>query len=195
MKPVYKAPPLGLPSWQAHIPIPNSERPPYEEGFPVLELPARGEDLMEGRQYELSPLARSYIDETWGMSLPRIIECLFKKRPSTRVATHTLNRETGEAKWSVLEDQGHPATFKAMTAQMKPFLFQLDLVWLAGREHETKDSHKVSAYEDKDFKSLSKRQQNDVLGISNATGRPKGSRSKSVASMLTEDNILSLLKL
>ena len=43
MKPVYIAPPLGLPSWQAHIPIPNSERPPYEEGYRIL--PRRPEDI------------------------------------------------------------------------------------------------------------------------------------------------------
>lgn len=169
------------------IPIPNHIRPPYEEGFPVLRLPKKGEDLMEGRQYELSPTARAYIDETWGLVLPRVVECLFKKRPGTRIATLTTNLETGESKWNVMIDPPRASTFRAWMTNGKIHKFTLDCAWLAEREHEMNGSHKARDYAEKDLADLPK------STLEKLARKPR--EKKEAVPAFNADNILNLLKL
>lgn len=171
-----------------HMPIPAGARPPqHEKGFPVLKLPKRGEDLFEGRQYELSPVARAYIEETWGFVLPRVVECLHKKRPPMRYAMHALNLETGEARWSVSEEPATEATFSAWMANSKLQPFTLNLEFIAEREHASKGSHKAREYAEKDFNELSKSAKEKITKIP---------REKPIAiPVITETNVLALLNL
>lgn len=148
---------------------PLDRRPPeLEKGFPVLKLPSKGEDLLEGRQYQLTALARITVQEVYCLSLPKIVECVFKTRPPMRYATHALNLLTGEAKWSVMELPAQEATFRAFFKHKNIELFTLDLVKLHELEANYKDSHKVrelEEYEARAEKSARKVETVDVLDI------------------------------
>lgn len=136
-----------------------------EKGVPVLRLPAKGTDLQEGRQYELDPIARAYVLETYGLLLPKIVECLFKKTPPMRYATHALNLETGEARWSVIEQDGREATFRCFMTINRIEKFCLDLENLHAARSRLAKSHKADEIAERDEveqKSSRKREKKPV---------------------------------
>jgi hypothetical protein len=87
------------------------------EGYKPQILPERGEDLMEGRQYALTPLARLVLEREYGYGgLPTVLECLLRKVCRTTITTHTFNHETRKHKVSRLRLDPQEETFRAFTA-------------------------------------------------------------------------------
>ena len=173
--------------------LPNSIRPPTleeSEGYPVLRLPKHGTELKEGRQYELTPSARAVVYEQHGIVLPRVVECLHKQRPAMRYATHALNLETGEAKWSVMEQERQEPTFRAWLSLGKIHRFTLDLEDLSERALQASGSHKAKELEEMDERDLPKWQREKLT----KSREPKKERTSKVSSAPTID-VLSLLNL
>ena len=116
------------------------------DGFKPLPLPEKGEDLQQGRQYMLDPVARGAIEDMYGMAgVPAIIECLLAKRPATRIDSTSTNLETGEVRISqpIFLPCQHE-TFRAFQAHKRHLKFTIDLA----RVHEMRPfyakAHKVS---------------------------------------------------
>src|SRR5690606_26286682 len=119
-----------------------------QEGFKPLPLPRKGEDLEQGRQYMLSPLARLIIDEVFGYrGVPTYVECLRKKVARTRITTTTENLETGEVKTSSMELEAQVETFRAFMAYKRVLKFSIDLERLHSSEGIYANSPKLKFYE------------------------------------------------
>jgi hypothetical protein len=133
-----------------------SENYVSSDGYKPLPLPERGEDFQEGRQYALTPLARLILKKEYGLSnVPTIVECLLRKVAATRIATHTLNRETGEAKWTVMELAPQDATFRAYLGRTTVLKFTIDVAKLIALEPMYNKSHELPTMEADWFKHRS----------------------------------------
>ena len=125
----------------------NQQKIESEKGVPVLKLPKRGEDLVEGRQYYLDPVARATAKEEYGLALPREIECIRRKHPATRITSHNENLETGVTKITVMECPAQSATFRAFLKKDKIEVFTLDLKRISELRQFYADSHKAAELE------------------------------------------------
>ncbi len=104
----------------------------WRDGVMPKELPARGEDLMPGYQYELDPAARRTIDDTFGIrGVPTYVECTKKRVAACRRVTVTTNLETGAEHRSETVEPEQQATFRAYLGGKRIAVFTLDLPKLA----------------------------------------------------------------
>lgn len=101
------------------------------DGFRPLVLPERGEDLLEGRQYALTPLFRLILKEEYGLvNVPTIVECFHKKIPATLLETRSTNLETGEVRESKMELPAQSACFRAFLGHGRILKFEVELLKL-----------------------------------------------------------------
>jgi hypothetical protein len=123
-----------------------------QDGYKPLHLPATGEELISGRQYYLSPVARVTIEEVYGLrGIPSVVECILAKRPRTRLCTTRTNLDTGESFASrdiILE--GQHETFVAFIKFKKHLKFTLDLAKIHELAPFYVDSDRVRDYETTD---------------------------------------------
>lgn len=119
------------------------------DGFKPLCLPERGEDLQEGRQYVLTPLARLILVEEFGLAgLPRVVECIHRRVFATRLTTVSENLETKVSKTSVIDLPAQDASFRYGKNK-----FVLDLAKLVDLAPFYADSHKLPTEEEKWFET------------------------------------------
>jgi len=119
-----------------------SPRPPVvERGFPVLKLPIRGDMLLEGRQYYMSPVARAHVKEVWGVDAPKTVECVRKRQPATRITTVSENLETGEVRKTEIVQHAHDPIFRAFNGHRKIFKFSFSCELLHEEEAKYRGSH------------------------------------------------------
>jgi len=118
-----------------------------ERGVPVLKLPKKGADLLEGRQYFLCPIARATIKETYGLVLPKTVECTRRKHPATRITSVNENLETGESKTTVMECPAVSATFRCFISLNNIKVFTLDLEKIAELHQFYAESHLAAELE------------------------------------------------
>lgn len=119
-----------------------------QDGFRPLPLPARGEDLLPGRQYYLNPLARLVVSDVYGLrGLPSVIECLAKKVSPTRIETITTNLATGQVsrREHLLPEQA--ACFRVFGGPNRIIKFNLDLEHVEARKPFYADSPKLKDFE------------------------------------------------
>jgi len=115
------------------------------DGFRPLPLPATGEELLEGRQYALTPLARLILREEYGLSgVATIVECISRKVAHTTITSTTFNHETKETTVRVMEVEPQPATFRVQGTKLR---FQLDIKKLDEFAPFYDKSHKLPAME------------------------------------------------
>lgn len=125
-------------------------------GYKPLLLPEKAEDLLEGRQYALTPLARLILDEVYGLrGVPTIVECLHRKIAKTRVTTRTENLETGEIKEGITILSEQKATFKAFLGFKRVVKFELDLIKMGELAPYYNSSHRLPALEEDWFENTS----------------------------------------
>lgn len=118
------------------------------EGFKPLVLPSRGEDLMPGRQYALTPLARLMIEDIYGIAgVPTIVECIRRKVPAQEVTISTKNLETGEVRVRTEVHEFQPESFRAFNAYKRILKFSFSVDLLVEREAMYADDARLSAYE------------------------------------------------
>lgn len=99
------------------------------EGYKPLLLPLSGEDLLEGRQYALTPLARSIAMELSGKAdIPTVVECLYRRVAATEIVSTTTNLETGTVKTQKIVLAAQAATFRYGKDK-----FELDFALLEAR--------------------------------------------------------------
>ena len=68
-----------------------------EDGFRPMKLPKRGTDLLAGHQYVLDPVARTIIEEVYGLrNIPRSVECIQAQVLPKQIDTVTTCLLTGE---------------------------------------------------------------------------------------------------
>lgn len=118
-----------------------------------LILPERGEDLLEGRQYILSPLARDMLYKVYNQrGVPQIIECIRRKVAKTRIATLTQTYGTDEKsgleviksqQWHVLELDAQEATFRCSMGWYNPLVFCIDLEDMYDRASTYAETHVI----------------------------------------------------
>lgn len=123
-----------------------------QDGYKPLRLPATGDELLSGRQYYLSPVARVVIEEMYGLrGIPSVVECLLAKRPRRSIRTVSTNLDTGIviSDREVLQDEQH-ATFVAFIKHKKHVKFTCDLTKVKDLEPFYVDSDRVSDYEKTD---------------------------------------------
>lgn len=119
------------------------------DGYRPLLLPVKGEELLEGRQYALTPLARLILSEHYGIrGVPTIVECTKRKVAATRLETTCTNLETGEIKKSVVTIEPQRATFRAFIKFRSVMRFELEIAKLEELEPFYNNSHKLPALED-----------------------------------------------
>lgn len=118
------------------------------DGYRPLALPLTGEELIEGRQYALTPLARLILREEYGLAgIPTVVECLHKKVAKTTITTSTLNHETNEVKVSVMQLEAQPASFRVFLAVGRILKFELDIAKLEEFAPFYDKSHKLPEME------------------------------------------------
>ncbi len=121
------------------------------DGYKPLPLPPRGEDLYEGRQYYLSPIARLTIEEVYGLrGIPSFVECTRKKTPAQLIEIITTNLETKESKYRAETTAPKLATFRAFIKLGMVHQFTIDLEKVHSLREFYDKSHKVSDYEETD---------------------------------------------
>ncbi len=106
-----------------------------EPNYGPLNLPSRGDDLCEGRQYQLDTVATSYLKEQ-GITSPLVVECISRRYFARRIETITTNLETGIITKSEHIDEARPATFRVSAGRGRFLLFSLPCEEL----HETRKS-------------------------------------------------------
>lgn len=135
------------------------------DGFKPLPLPSRGEDLYPGRQYYLSPIARTLIDEVFGIrGLPSIVECLHKRVPPTRMTVTSENLETGATRTQVTILDSQDATFRVQGGIGSKFTIDLAVLAERNEQYEKKTDEsffgvvqrKLAKYRDSDDKTKAK---------------------------------------
>lgn len=123
-----------------------------QDGYKPLRLPATGEELLSGRQYYLSPVARVVIEEMYGLrGIPSVVECILAQRPRRSIRTISTNLDTGEliSDREIVQDGQH-ATFVAFIKHKKHVKFTCDLAKVKELEPFYVESDKVSDYEKSD---------------------------------------------
>jgi hypothetical protein len=123
------------------------QRVEREKGIPVLKLPKKGADLLEGRQYYLCPIARATVKEEYGLVLPKTVECTRRKHPAREITTIAKNLETGEVKTTTMIDPAVSATFRCFISLNNIKVFTLDLEKIAALHQFYADSHKAAELE------------------------------------------------
>lgn len=119
------------------------------DGYKPMVLPAKGEDLLEGRQYLLTPLARLILQEEYGIrGVPTVVECTKRKVAATRMETTSTNLETGEVRKSLVVLEPQRATFRAFMALKRVIRFELDIAKLEEFAPMYDKSHKLPALEE-----------------------------------------------
>jgi len=119
------------------------------DGFRPMVLPDSGEELLEGRQYVLTPLARVILLEAYGLgNIPTIVECVHRKIAATIVLTRTINLETGQVSKSRLKLQPQAASFRAFLQKGRVVRFELDIKKLDELAPFYSDSHKIPQMEE-----------------------------------------------
>lgn len=115
------------------------------DGFRPLPLPLTGEELLEGRQYCLTPLARLVIREEFGIAgIPTVVVCTRRKVARTTITTVTFNHETKASITRVQELEAQDACFRPSNSA-KPFT--IDLTKLEERAPFHNNSHKLPEME------------------------------------------------
>jgi hypothetical protein len=123
------------------------QRVEREKGIPILKLPKRGADLLEGRQYYLCPISRATVKETYGLVLPKTVECIKRKHPAREITTIAKNLETGEVKTTVMIDPAVEATFRCFISLNNIKVFTLDLEKISSLRQFYADSHLAAELE------------------------------------------------
>lgn len=118
-----------------------------ENLYRPLHLPAKGEDLQEGRQYILDPIARAIIVDTYGLQPPREIVCLSRKYSARTIKTITTYHETQEVVTHEHVDEGRPPLFRAFMALNRIQKFTLDMEKIEALKPFYVDSPKVKDFE------------------------------------------------
>jgi len=118
-----------------------------ENPYAPLHLPKKGEDLQEGRQYILDPVARTIIVDVYGIQPPREIVCLSRKYSSRTIKTITTYHETQEVVTHEHVDEGRPPLFRAFMALNRIQKFTLDIEKVEQMRPFYKDSPKVNDFE------------------------------------------------
>lgn len=112
--------------------------------FGPLVLPEKGEDLLEGYQYLLTPLARDMLSNIYGYrGLPTVVECIRRRVAATCIRSLTENLETGEQRWTVMDLDHQDATFRVRTGGLRPIIFTIDLAEMARRAPVYMETHKI----------------------------------------------------
>lgn len=126
------------------------------DGYKPLKLPSTGEELQRGRQYYLSPVARTVIEEVYGLKgVPHIVECELAARPATLVERNTYSIRLVDGKVMrdkllhsrVEENTEQLATFRAFIKFKNAYKFTIDLAKVRELEPFYADAPKVSDYE------------------------------------------------
>ncbi len=97
---------------------------PVEPNYGPLRLPARGDELQEGRQYLLDELASAYLRDR-GIVAPTIVECISRRYYARRIETITTCLETDTVRVSVHIDPARDATFRYNAGRGRLALFTL----------------------------------------------------------------------
>lgn len=118
-------------------------------------LPERGEDLVRGWQYVLTPLVRLILQERYGYyGVPTVVECLLIKTPPMRIEVMRTNLLTGKAQYSIQETEGQEATFRVFMGVGRPAIkFSVDFEQIALLAPMYADSHKLPALEEDWFET------------------------------------------
>ena len=126
-------------------------------GYKPLLLPTTGEELLPGRQYVLTPLARLILHEVYGLrGIPTICECIKAKRSATQITTVETNLETGvSSPPRIMTLEAQQATFSTYVGNKKHITFILDLKKMDELAPFYDKSHKLPAMEDEWFKHVS----------------------------------------
>jgi hypothetical protein len=130
------------------------------EGYRPLVLPERGEDLLEGRQYALTPLARLVLEREFGLAnVPTVVECILRKVAKTTLITRTFNHELRTRTVSRIRLPAQQETFRAYTHTV--FKFSLSLAKLYELAPYYDPSHQLpgSRFRDSDLEKLAKLEQ------------------------------------
>jgi len=121
-----------------------SENYVTSDGFKPLVLPLTGEELVVGRQYVLTPLARLIIAEEFGVKgLPTVVECLKCRVAATRITTIIENLETGEKIERVRNVEAQTETFRAYLGATNKPVFTVDIKKLEKLADFYDQSHKL----------------------------------------------------
>ena len=123
--------------------------------FVPLILPERGEDLIPGRQYALTPIARLILREEFCIQAPTIVECIHRRIAATEITTTRKNCETGETTTSTSSLPAQAATFRCMANRGKILTFTLDLAKLDELVPFYDKSHQLPALEEDWFATRS----------------------------------------
>jgi hypothetical protein len=102
--------------------------PKDDIAFVPLKLPKTGEELLEGRQYEIDPVARAVIIEKYGIRPPRFVECIRTKQPERTVTTITEYADQRPRRVSTVQIPAQDETFRAFFKYKKTALFTIDLL-------------------------------------------------------------------
>lgn len=118
-------------------------------------LPERGEDLVRGWQYLLTPLVRLILQEKYGYyGVPTVVECILVKTPPMRIQIMRTNLETGASLYSIQETEGQEATFRVYMGVGRPALkFCVNFEQLAELAPMYAESHKLPALEEDWFET------------------------------------------
>lgn len=101
------------------------------DGFRPLILPATSEELLEGRQYALTPLVRLILKEVYSLvNVPTIVECFRRKVAASETYTRYTNLETKQVIEHTTQQPGQAACFRAFLGYGRIVKFELDLVKL-----------------------------------------------------------------
>lgn len=105
-----------------------------ENRFIPHTLPKSGFDLIEGFQYVLSPVARSVIDDVYGIkNVPKYVECVRSQRDEVEFFSRQTNLRTGEVIERSFVQEGCQAVFRGLTGNKKFVKFELDLEFVHER--------------------------------------------------------------
>jgi len=101
--------------------------PRSDLAFVPLKLPKTGEELLEGRQYEIDPVARAVIFDKFGIRPPKFVECIHSKSCQRTVTSVTTYADGRPSVTSVMEIPGRQETFRAFYKYKRVAVFQCDL--------------------------------------------------------------------
>lgn len=114
-------------------------------GFRPLALPATGFELLAGRQYLLSPIARITLEEAFGLrGVPSTIECVTARSAGRTITTIVATDGSSEEHRSTHREEPRPATFKAYMGNRKWNTFTLDLEKVHSLREFYAEAHAVS---------------------------------------------------
>lgn len=121
-----------------------SENYVTSDGFKPLVLPERGEDLIVGRQYALTPLARHIIAEEYGLrGLPTVVECIRSRVAACEITIIRKNVETGKTTTVTRREEEQSETFRAYLGATNKPVFIVSLKKLEELAEFYDQSHKL----------------------------------------------------